>query len=131
MPIAATPRPFNARRQRGSGFGLMRPIGTTLLALRAANFELCINLKAAIALVDTIPLTSTAPSATRRGETARRPKAPAIAFADRKGEGSVGFRPLLGDGLSSAIALPMRDAIVETLPWVANGGKAPDQKPPA
>ena len=39
-----------------------------------------------------------------------------------------GFRPLLGDGLSSAIALPLRGAIPGTLPWVAIGGKAPDQK---
>jgi hypothetical protein len=38
-----------------------------------------------------------------------------------------GIRPLLGDGLSSAIALPLRSAIVGTLPWVAIGGKAMDQ----
>src|ERR1700722_16307746 len=38
-----------------------------------------------------------------------------------------GFRPLLGDGLSSAIALPLSGAILGTVPWVATGGKTPDQ----
>src|SRR3984893_15777462 len=39
-----------------------------------------------------------------------------------------GFRPLLGDGLSSAIALPLRGAILGNHPWAAIGGTAPDQK---